>query len=88
MRKQFSFSTLEPWSIVRQPASMESPRSPALKRVRFLAPASDGVTLQATRSRRAVPLLVAAVYDAADLSRVDVRLVDVPPAPSSRGWAG
>jgi hypothetical protein len=77
MRKQFSFSTLEPWSIVRQPASMESPRSPALKRVRFLAPASDGVTLQATRSRRAVPLLVAAVYDAADLSRVDVRLVDV-----------
>ncbi|RLN33569.1 hypothetical protein C2845_PM03G24130 [Panicum miliaceum] len=56
---------------------MESPRSPALKRVRFLAPASDGGTLQATRSRRAVPLLVAAVYDAADLSRVDVSLVDV-----------
>ena len=57
---------------------MKSPSSPLLKRVTFLAPGSDGGTLPAaTRSPRAVPLLVAAVYDAADLSRADVRLVDV-----------
>ncbi|KAG2534954.1 hypothetical protein PVAP13_9NG076700 [Panicum virgatum] len=56
---------------------MGSPRSPLLTRVTFSAPASDGGTLPATRSPRAVPLLVVAVYDAADLSHADVRLVDV-----------
>ncbi|CAN6209741.1 unnamed protein product [Urochloa humidicola] len=52
---------------------MESPpSSPAPKRARLLLPpANDGAT------RRPVPHLVAAVYDAADFSRVDVRLVDV-----------
>ena len=60
-----------------RPASMESSRSLLLKRVSFLAPASDGGTQPASRSPRAVPLLVAAVYDAIDLSRVDVSLVDM-----------
>jgi hypothetical protein len=33
---------------------MKSPNSPLLKRVTFLAPATDGGTVTATRSRRAV----------------------------------
>ncbi|CAL5076301.1 unnamed protein product [Urochloa decumbens] len=53
---------------------MESPpTSLALKRSRLLPPANDG----ASTTRRPRPLLAAAVYDVADFSRVDVRLVDV-----------
>ncbi|CAN6180454.1 unnamed protein product [Urochloa humidicola] len=61
---------------------MESPpTSPALKRARLLPPANGGGAGQVPSgthaTRRAVPLLAAAVYNPGDFSRVSVTLVDV-----------